>query len=222
MAWRVDRGATRDDRQRRAFQRAHAGVDPLGIPILAETPPNVQEGDLWYDDQFKSIRMWVAGEKLTLGGQVVLSRDSAYIQNVTAETLFDLKWEAGTGTLVNKRCLTFEASGNYSTTGTPTLRLKLKANNKVLYDLTAITLGTGVTNQPWYVHFTVILHNSTADSIEALTCLDDARYAADYISDIEQEQTIGIKDQVFGLSATWSAASASNKIRMRRFRVMMF
>ncbi len=150
--------------------------------------------------------------------------DSAAIASTAVETLFDKTAAVSAGEInVARATFLILASGRLSSTGTPTMTLKLlggPTTTDVLWDSGAQNVGASVTDRPWSVAF-VVTTRTTGGSGNLNTGLIynriDARQstvAGGVSSPIAL--TIG---SVFGISATWSAASASNTITMDTFMV---
>jgi hypothetical protein len=102
--------------------------------------------------------------------------------------------------------------GRYSTTGTPTLQLKVKLGSTVLLDTGAITLGSGVTNKYFELEFDITCRSVGAGgtvfaegkAIFDTTVVPIVNTAAITI-DTTATQTVDV-------TATWGTASASNTV----------
>jgi hypothetical protein len=181
VAWKaINKAAYINGEQRAMFQRIAAGVDPFGLPQLGEIDESkIETGDMWLDPDDDRWRIQLGMNLLTVGAQgALMTVNTNYILSTTGETRFAgstncfflLKSE----TIHARRVIGIEASGDYSDTGTPTLTLKLKANNVTLFNLGAQTLGSGVSDKQWRVRFTCRIGVTTDTSAPVVTSLDDA------------------------------------------------
>ncbi len=142
----------------------------------------------------------------------VNTADSTAIASTAAETNFSLVCNLPQDFLTVGRVLRVTASGKYSDTGTPTLQLKLKAGSVTLYDLTAVTLGAGVTNKQWQVQF-ILVCRSTGVGGSIQTSVIEALLDDDLRQGIANLATVDTTIvETLQLSAQWSASSASNTI----------
>lgn len=157
---------------------------------------------------------------------IFTSTAAATVANTVTETTLA---GTGVGTLtipanwykVGKTLKVF-ASGVYSNTGTPTIRIKLKHGATILVDTGAVTTTTGATNWQWtfegYITCrtvggtgTVILQGDFYINTSATAV---ARYAMTATATITIDTTV---TNVLDLTVTWGTASASNTITCSNF-----
>jgi hypothetical protein len=120
-------------------------------------------------------------------------------------------------------------AGRFSTTGTPTLRILLRygaiPSGIILFDTTALTTASGVTNQTWEVwgNLTVrAIGNATSANlmytgmqlgITSLTAPTAIPATAPAVSSGFDSTTA----TPFNVSATWGTANASNTITLHQY-----
>lgn len=153
--------------------------------------------------------------------------DSSAVANTTTETLFDIVHTVGVNDIneVGTTFLVF-AAGRASTSGTPTLRIRLKggvSSATTLYDSAAHTMGAGVTDRPWMFLWTVTVSvAATGGSPGELRTVPivnrvDARSATNAKAGASVDLAFNCE---FGVSAEWSAASVSNTATLDSFVVV--
>jgi hypothetical protein len=119
------------------------------------------------------------------------------------------------------------AAGRVSTTGTPTLRLKLcysaTANTNVLADTTALTTGSGLANNTWWWRGQMICRaDGTAANVMAISELIGVTGTATQVQVPATAPAVssnfdGTGSQPIQLTALWGTASASNTITLHMF-----
>jgi hypothetical protein len=100
--------------------------------------------------------------------------------------------------------------GRYSTTGTPTLQLKVKLGSTVILDTGAIVLGSGVTNKYFELEFDVTCRTTGVTGTvfaEGKAIFDTVVVPIVNTAAATIDTTI---PQVVDVTATWGTASASN------------
>jgi hypothetical protein len=90
--------------------------------------------------------------------------DSTAVANTLTETSFSTSFSIAANTLTAGRVLRLIAGGQYSTTGTPTIRLRLKIGGNIVYDTGAKTLTT-VTANAWSVSADMTIRDSVANYV---------------------------------------------------------
>ena len=150
--------------------------------------------------------------------------DSSAVANTTTETLFGVTHTVSPSD-INELGTTFIvfAQGRASTTGTPTLQIKLKgdfSSGTTLYDSGAQTMGAGVTDRPWMFLWVVTVRASGGSGqIHSSPIVNriDARNSNNAKASAVVDLSLGCQ---FGISAQWSAASASNTTTLESFVVL--
>lgn len=150
--------------------------------------------------------------------------DSSAIASTAAETLFDVTHTVTAGDIneVGQTFLVF-AQGRASTSGTPTLTIKLKgdfSSSTTLYDSGAQTMGAGVTDRPWMFLWVVTVRTAGGSGrIHSSPIVNriDARNSNNAKASAVVDLSLGCQ---FGVSAQWSASSASNTTTLESFVVL--
>lgn len=142
---------------------------------------------------------------------------STTVANSVAETtLFDTGVGSKTlavNTLSIGRTIPFECRGYLSTTGTPTLRLKLKFGSVVLLDSTAVTMGAGVTNKQFIFRGTVTARTTGGSgTVFAQGDLEIDGLATTYMTNTTTITIDTTATQAIDLTATWGTADAANTV----------
>lgn len=150
--------------------------------------------------------------------------NSSAIASTAAETLFDVTHTVTAGDIneLGQTFLVF-AQGRASTSGTPTLTIKLKgdfSSSTTLYDSGAQTMGAGVTDRPWMFLWVVTVRASGGSGqIHSSPIVNriDARNSNNAKASAVVDLSLGCQ---FGISAQWSASSASNTTTLESFVVL--
>ena len=139
------------------------------------------------------------------------SADSSAIASTAVETNFDQNYTVPAGLLNTVRnTIRVVASGRCSSTGTPTLQLKLKAGSTTLIDIGALTLGSGVTNRPWAID-AIVTCRATGGSGTLSTTVQTQRVDGRSGNAVRTDATVDLTASfTLQVSATWGTSSASN------------
>jgi hypothetical protein len=162
----------------------------------------------------------------TSGPYRVVIADSAEIHTFTTETNFNkiITVAAGrtnvAGTIIRAR-----AFGKVSTTGTPTLTLRLRFAGTVVMAQVSVEALTALTDHPWMVEGMAIVRTTGASaSVQTFGGFGHGRYDATRET-VEGTQIAGAvtRDLTAGwdvtASAQWTASSASNKLTQQGLAV---
>lgn len=148
--------------------------------------------------------------------------DSAAIHTLAVETAFDKTYELGTDTLRPGDVIKWEASGKHSTTGTPTLEIKVKIGTIVLAASGALTCANDASNLPWQ------LNGSTTIRVGGASATGSTNAKCHLATAATTDTTVIIRTAVSGnqhtqslaqVTATWSASSVSNTTVLENFRI---
>lgn len=140
--------------------------------------------------------------------------DSSAVANTTTETNFDITHTVQPDDIneVGTTFLVF-AAGRASSSGTPSLRIRLKGGVSAattLYDSAAQTMSAGVTDRPWMFLWTVTVETAgSSGQLRSIPIVNriDTRSSTTAKTGAVVDLTFPCE---FGISAEWSAASASN------------
>lgn len=138
------------------------------------------------------------------------SADSSAIASTNAETNFSLNVSLAAG-LMNAvgAAIRSHAAGRLSSTGTPTLTLRIKLGSTTIFDLGAQSVGA-VSNQPWNIDFTIVCR-STGASGTVFVVAQVQRVGGRTGTTIGTLTTVDLTAaQTLQISAQWSVSSASN------------
>lgn len=155
--------------------------------------------------------------------------DGSALANSTVETSIlpsQALWTAPNNWFQIGRSIRWWAAGRVSTTGTPTLRLKLlysaTVNTNVIADTTALTTAT-LTNNTWWWrgHLTTRAEGSGAN-VMAISELVGVTGAATQVqvpatAPVVSSNFDGTTSNPINLTALWGTASASNTITLHMF-----
>lgn len=156
---------------------------------------------------------------------------AAAVNNFTAVTDISRAphYTLNAGFSVNGTSLSFRAWGVFSTTGTPTLNLGIYwggAAGLALATTGAIVAGSGVTNVPWRLELDTIISakgSSGAAVSQGLFGMGTAVGAWNWLpvpnvaqADVTVDTTAA---KMLTVAAAWSAASVSNTITCRGFKI---
>lgn len=185
-------------------------------------------GDLWRDNTQLALTAQVGG--MTQRCQTITATTSAAatVANTTTETtlfgtLVGSKTFAASSFFAIGKTVEVEAWGHFSTTGTPTIRFRLKLGSTAVLDTTAITTPSGVTNMWW--HFKGTLTCRTTGASGTVIAQGVVYYGAAGTllhMPIVSTGTTTIDTtaaQVLDLTVEWGTASASNTISCHNAKV---
>lgn len=159
--------------------------------------------------------------------------DGTAIANTTTETIIFPNITIPANYLQDGRVLRLIAYGRHGTTGTPTLTFRLRwggVAGTVIAASGAITCGSAVTAAMWRVELLVqVRSNGSAGTVFAVGEAEVAEDAANTVGSATNATAVGLMgsagvatpaavtvdltaDTALALTATWSAASASNTL----------
>lgn len=150
--------------------------------------------------------------------------DSSAVANTTSETLFDIVHTVPTADIneVGRTYLIF-AAGRASTSGVPTLQIKLKggvSSADTLWDSAGQSMGSGVTDRP-FMFIWVVTTRVTGATGQLHSAPLQARIDARNSNNSKTNATVDLTFPCeFAISAQWSAASASNTATLDTFLVI--
>lgn len=159
--------------------------------------------------------------------------DGTAIANSTTETIVFPNITVPANYLADGRLLKLTAGGRLSTTGTPTVRFRLRwggVSGTVVWDSGTITCGSGVTAALWWNE--VLIQTRANGSTGTVFCMGPTTVGAALAptvgsatgaaalgvfgsagDDTPAAVTVDLTaDTALSLTATWSAASASNTL----------
>lgn len=209
-------------------------VDATGALLVLDSKntagdPTVVDGAMYYSSATNSMRcaqggLWVG----CVGGLVAVNTSipaGNTIASTTAETDFASNWSMPANYCVAGRTIRWTAQGTYSTTGTPTLTLRLKAGTTNLAVSPAITTGNGVTDREWRLEGQTICNaaptGTSATETQGIVDLFTSSTAATPAEMVNTTTTNLATNGALTLqvSGQWSAASSSNTVTLRQFIV---
>lgn len=149
--------------------------------------------------------------------------NSSAIASTASETEFDIVATSLSGiNNVGSTHLVF-ATGFLSTTGSPTLTIRLKGDatkSTTLWDSGAQTMGAGVTNRPWMCVW-IITTRATggSGSLHTTSVYNrfDSRPSNQAATDNTVDLTLGTQ---LAITAQWSASSPSNTVTLDTFCIL--
>lgn len=201
---------------------ATTSISSLNIPTgTAPTSPTV--GDLWHSSAQKNIQVYTNGGVKSAIDTTLYTGEApaSTVANTNTETSFLLN---GIGTLtlpanffVVGKIVKIRIGGVFSTTGTPTLRIRIKIGGTTIYDSGNITTSATVSSVPWLVEFETICRTTgatgTLKSQARYTDLSNPGNGQIKFTSITGTTTLDMTGTLaIDATAQWSAASASNTI----------
>jgi hypothetical protein len=193
--------------------------------VSAAAPGTIASGDIWHDSTQLALQTKVAGIKQTLSGCIFTSTATQTFSNTTTETTA-LGTGVGTLTLPANffavgKTVRVRARGTMGTTGTPTLRIRLKLGSLAVLDTTALTLPSLAAATAWAFDGEVVCRtvngaSSTAASSGTFVFGDaSGNFAPARIATLNPvaSTTFDVASSyAVDLTAQWGTASASNII----------
>lgn len=180
-------------------------------------------GDIWYHTTRKNHSL---NSTMGIGGIMSVihanTSNSTAIANTVTETAFDGQFQFPANSLTIGTVIRAEWAGIYSTTGTPTLNLRVRygaaGTGVSLIDFGTVATASGASNRKWVVRFTAIVRTIGASgtiACHAELVLNNGASELVTGSDVAQStnSTATIDTTAatnFNLTVQWSAASASN------------
>lgn len=187
-----------------------------GTRRLSGAPGSPQGGDAWYDTSTGRMAMR-RGDLTVFTGGVFSVNTSDETQNNSASQLQFTNSNAAisAGEISSSRVFRVTAWGVYSTTGTPTINLRIRVGGTTLAASGAITSVNNAAAKTWKATCTFNIRTSGASApIRGLfeTCLDNAG-----VIDIAEINTTidTTAANTFNLSVQFSAMSTSNTMTLQ-------
>lgn len=197
------------------FGRSSAGAGP------GQEIPCTAAGRALLDDADAAAQRTTLGLSQANDGRslAINSADSTAIASTNSETNFSLSYAIPAGLLnAAGAAIRVRASGRLSSTGTPTLTLRIKAGSVTLFDLGAQSVGA-VSNQPWHID-AVVVCRATGASGTLFTVAQEQRVGGRTGTTIGTSATVDLTAaQTLQISAQWSVNNASNTITEELFEV---
>lgn len=141
------------------------------------------------------------------------------IASTAAETAFDSSYDIPANTLIVGTLVRVRAMGTFSTTGTPTLQLRIKLDSTTYIDTMPVTTPSGASDEGWVIDGTFVVHTTGATgTVEAqgvaqfADAVVDAPRTAAVTTDTTQALTVTV-------TAQWGTSSASNTITLRELAI---
>lgn len=219
-----------------------------GLPDWADPPsPLTSKGDIYTHNGTIGVRLAVGADTTILVAnsatatglewQPLISEQLLYgsvstpagntVANTVTETTFAVAYSlpankvSGTGTVIRGKI-----TGIYGTTGTPTLRLRLKIGGTTVLDTTAFTTASGLTNRGWTLEYQ--FHVQAIGSSGTAEIQGEARFSTAAITAsvalLANTAVVSIDwttAQAIEVTAQWGTANAANTITMRQYAVYM-
>jgi hypothetical protein len=199
--------------------------------VVARPADVAREARLWREFRELNLRP-IRGASLQTWQEMVAvaQADGSALANSTTETSLlpaQAIFTVPANYLQVGKTLRWWAAGRVGTTGTPTLRLKIcysaTANTNVLADTTALTTGSGMTNNTWWWrgHMTVRAGGSSGN-VMAISELVGITGATAQVQVPASAPAVSSNAdftaaQPFQLTALWGTANASNTITLHEF-----
>lgn len=207
-------------------------VDATGALLMLDSitaDPAVTDGAMYYNATSRTMRcaqgsIWIS----CVGGLVAVNTSipaGNIVANTAAETNFASNWNMPADYCTQGRTIRWTAQGTYSTTGTPSLTLRLKGGTTTLAATPAVTTGSGVTDREWRIEGQTICNAAPAAAAATETQgFADIFAAATAATSAEMVNTATTNLATNGaltlqISAQWGAADPANTITLRQFIV---
>lgn len=205
-------------------------ADATGALLVLDTKntagdPTIVNGAMYYNSATGTMRCGQSGVWVSCVGGLLSSNTavSSAVANTAAETNFDLTYSLPANYCVQGRVIRWTAQGVYSTTGAPTLTLRMKAGATALATSPTFTAGTGVTDQTWRIEGQTICNAApgaaAATETQGLAELFTTTTAATP-GELKNTATTNLATNgalTLQISAQWGTADPANTITMRQF-----
>jgi len=164
----------------------------------------------------------------------IVTADGTAIANTTTETIVFSNVTIPANYMQDARTLRITAVGRHSTTGTPTIRFRVRwggVGGTLIWDSGTITCGSGITAGLWGIHdLTIVTRaNGATGTVFATGFVVIGSALAPTVGSATGAAAVGVfgsagddtpaavtvdltADTALAISATWSAASASNTL----------
>jgi len=184
---------------------------------FASVAGTTAEGDIWSDSTQKALQTYVNGIEQTLNGTIYTQTADKTVANTVVDTSI-IGTGVGTVTLpanflVAGKSIDFKVMGYHSSTGNPTITVKIKLGSTVVATGTA-TSGNGTTNG-FTILASVTCRTTGATGTVASAGMYQELHNGGAYEGLVQTGTTTIDTtvtQVFDVTVTWGTASASNTI----------
>jgi hypothetical protein len=195
-----------------AYVGTSIGLNPTSPPA------SPGEGEIWYNSTTKTMQLRMATANPSLAGVIYTKTASTTVQNTTAiTTLLTTTPVIPSNFLTVGKTIRVRASGYYSTTGTPTLRLRVLLGSVVVAGTGTQTTPSSAAQRGWSLDVMITCRSTGAAGTMfaqgyalIATATNDGQ-----MWDMENTATNTIDttvNQSIDVDATWSVASTSNTI----------
>lgn len=203
--------------------KQNATFDAGKTLTLGNATSGGSSGSLWYNGTQVAIYGALGGSGLpeSFTGTLFTQSATGTVASSTAETSID-STGVGTKTLTASSItagkeILVEGDGFYSTTGTPTLRIKVKLGSTIILDTTAVTMPSSVTNHGFHLH-AVITGRTTGASgtVFGQGSFDDKTTPSITLPMVNTAATTIATNasQALTVTAQWGTNNASNTISL--------
>lgn len=189
--------------------------------------PAYTDGAMYYNSATRSFRCGQGSIWVSCAGGLLSSNTapSSAVASTATETNFDLNYSLPANYCVLGRVIRWTAQGVYSTTGAPTLILRLKAGSTTLATSPTFTAGTGVSDQTWRIEGQTICNaapgasvatetQGVVDLFTSATAMTPGELKNTSTTNLATNSALSLQ-----ISAEWGTASASNTITLRQFLI---
>lgn len=191
--------------------------------FIADTTVGTNTGGIGYNSTSKHMNTYTAGIEGVITKRLFALTSTSTIASTAVETAFTLTGNGATTLPANfytvGKSIRIRASGYFSTTGTPTVRLRLYYGATVVINTVNLTTSSGVANRVWVFEGTVDCYStgvsgtvwgqgqSTFESLQSLGA-NNAAVTIDTTA-----------SQAITLQWTWGTSSPSNTATLTNFRI---
>lgn len=188
--------------------------------------PTGLNGAMYYNTTTSRFRCYGDSAWRPCGSSLTyaLTTTPASISNTTTETNFAPTYTIPADDCQPGRSYRITAQGTMSTTGTPTIQLRLKWGTTTILTTSAIPTGNNSASRSWRMEAAVVCYTAGAGGTVFPQGFTTIGLTSTTIggSDMSATATVGVDTtvaQTVAISAQWGAASASNAIAIRQLMV---
>jgi hypothetical protein len=207
------------------------GLYVIGLNNVSSAPTNSfgvkTEGWFWWNTTFDRAEFYARGAQTAVVSSVVaqsntLSGDA--IANTTAETTMATagvtnKYTIPANSIFNGKVFRVTVMGKLSTTGTPTLTLRVKIGTATVVDFGAATMPSSVTDRGWIMECIIATRQSGVSG----NVVRSAKLIVGGISPVTMRGTaVTVNttiDNDMTFTAQWGTASASNSLTPEQYLI---
>jgi hypothetical protein len=180
----------------------------------------------WESKLYDALRrMWSIIISIRGGALVYSSLENSTISGVSSEENFTVSYEAPVSTWEEGCVVRIQAGGVLSSTGEPTLTLKLKAGDTTLLSGGSITvlpgMGEGVDDASWWYQGTLTCRETGSSGV-IMANGEGFVAAGGQATGLSNSSVLSLdlsQAQTLRMSAQWGTASGSNSITIQTFTV---